>query len=88
MLRDLGLDRVDAQGATNPDNQIDFSTGTLDPVTGTIIFPYLKPLVRVLSLCFRRPHWDNRRSTGWPSTSCMLRKKPTPSETRKTILPD
>lgn len=43
MLRDLGLDRVDAQGATNPDNQIDFSTGTLDPVSGSIIFPYLEP---------------------------------------------
>ncbi|MDX1639425.1 MAG: cell surface protein SprA, partial [Balneolaceae bacterium] len=43
ILRDLGLDRVDAQGATNPDNQIDFSTGTLDPVSGKIIFPYLEP---------------------------------------------
>ncbi|WP_310682322.1 cell surface protein SprA [Aliifodinibius sp. S!AR15-10] len=43
MLRDLGLDRVDAQGATNPDNQIDFSSGTLNPVSGTIIFPYLEP---------------------------------------------
>ncbi|MFH5884969.1 cell surface protein SprA [Halalkalibaculum sp. DA3122] len=43
MLRDLGLDRVDAQGAVNPDNQIDFSTGTLDPVSGSIIFPYLEP---------------------------------------------
>ncbi|MDX1617981.1 MAG: cell surface protein SprA, partial [Balneolaceae bacterium] len=43
MLQDLGLDRVDAQGSLNPDNQIDFSTSTLDPVTGRIIFPYLEP---------------------------------------------
>ncbi|NIT52308.1 MAG: hypothetical protein GWO41_06075, partial [candidate division Zixibacteria bacterium] len=31
MLQDLGLDRVDSQGALEPDNQIDIGTGTLDP---------------------------------------------------------
>lgn len=43
LLQDLGLDRVDAQGGLNTDNQIDFSTGTLDPIAGRIIFPYLEP---------------------------------------------
>jgi len=43
LLQDLGLDRVDTQGGLNPDNKIDFSTGTLDPVSGRIIFPYLEP---------------------------------------------
>lgn len=43
LLQDLGLDRVDRQGAPSPDNQVDFSTGTLDPVDGRIIFPYLEP---------------------------------------------
>ncbi len=43
LLKDLGLDRVDQQGAPNPDNAIDFSTGTLNAVEGVIIFPYLEP---------------------------------------------
>lgn len=43
MLQDLGLDRVDTQGALQPDNQIDIGTGTLDPQNGLIIFPYLQP---------------------------------------------
>ena len=43
LLQDLGLDRVDQQGALNPDNNIDFSTSVLDPASGTLIFPYLEP---------------------------------------------
>lgn len=43
ILKDLGLDRVDQQGGDNPDNKIDFSTGTLDALHGLIIFPYLQP---------------------------------------------
>lgn len=43
LLQDLGLDRVDNQGALSPDNRIDFSTGTLNSSTGKIIFPYLEP---------------------------------------------
>ena len=43
LLQDLGLDRVDAQGAPSPDNLIDFGTGTLDAAEGKIIFPYLEP---------------------------------------------
>ena len=43
LLQDLGLDRVDSQGALSPDNRIDFSTGTLNSATGKIIFPYLQP---------------------------------------------
>ncbi|WP_185958268.1 cell surface protein SprA [Fodinibius sediminis] len=43
LLQDLGLDRVDQQGALNPDNRIDFSTSVLDPGTGRILFPYLQP---------------------------------------------
>lgn len=46
LLQDLGLDRVDQQGALNPDNEIDFSTNVLHPVTGRIIFPYLEPFGR------------------------------------------
>ncbi len=43
LLQDLGLDRVDQQGALNPDNKIDFSTTVLNPATGTLVFPYLQP---------------------------------------------
>lgn len=51
LLQDLGLDRVDQQGAVVPDNAIDFSTATLDAVNGRIIFPFLQPFSnRVRSL--------------------------------------
>lgn len=43
LLQDLGLDRVDQQGALSPDNKIDFSTSVLNPGTGKIVFPYLQP---------------------------------------------
>ncbi len=43
LLQSLGLDRVDQQGNTQPDNQVDFNTPTLDPSSGRIIFPYLEP---------------------------------------------
>ena len=43
LIQDLGLDRVDTEGALNPDNLIDFSTGTLDANRGRIIFPFLEP---------------------------------------------
>lgn len=43
LLEDLGLDRVDAQGALGSDNQVDFGTGTLDAQNGLLIFPYLEP---------------------------------------------
>ena len=43
LLQDLGLDRTNTQGATTPDNLIDFSSITLDPRNGTILFPYLEP---------------------------------------------
>jgi len=43
LLQSLGLDRVDQQGNTQPDNEIDFNTPTLDPSNGRVIFPYLEP---------------------------------------------
>ncbi|MEX0680896.1 MAG: cell surface protein SprA [Balneolales bacterium] len=43
LMQDLGLDRVNSQGQTQPDNQIDFGTGTLDAARGRIIFPFLEP---------------------------------------------
>lgn len=43
LLQDLGLDRVDSQGALNPDNEIDFGTGTLNAQSGRIIFPFVEP---------------------------------------------
>ncbi|HYW34414.1 MAG TPA: cell surface protein SprA [Balneolaceae bacterium] len=43
LLQQLGLDRVNQQGAVTPDNKVDFSTGTLNPADGRIIFPYLQP---------------------------------------------
>jgi cell surface protein SprA len=43
LLQDLGLDRVNQQGAKTPDNKVDFSTGTLNPTDGQLIFPYLHP---------------------------------------------
>ncbi len=51
LLQDLGLDRVDEQGARNPDNIVDFGTGTLDLAEGKIMFPYLEPFgSRIITL--------------------------------------
>lgn len=43
LLQDLGLDRVNSSGEPNPNNELDFNTGTLDARNGRIIFPYLEP---------------------------------------------
>ncbi|MEX0858061.1 MAG: cell surface protein SprA [Balneolaceae bacterium] len=43
LLQDLGLDRVNTEGATNPDNLLDFQSFILDSRSGNIIFPYLEP---------------------------------------------
>ncbi|WP_428234743.1 cell surface protein SprA [Gracilimonas sp.] len=43
LLQVLGLDRVNTQGAAQPDNLIDFSGYVLDPRNGSIMFPYLEP---------------------------------------------
>src|SRR5690625_1034425 len=43
MLQNRGLDRVDSQGALEPDTLIDLGTGTLDAQNGFVIFPYLEP---------------------------------------------
>lgn len=43
LLQDLGLDRVNEDGESRPDNQLDFGTGTFDAAQGRIIFPYLEP---------------------------------------------
>jgi len=43
MIQDLGLDRVDQQGALRSDNLLDFGTVTFNSRTGRIMFPYLEP---------------------------------------------
>ena len=44
LLRVLGLDRINANGAPTPDNQFDFVPGvTIDPGDGLLIFPFLEP---------------------------------------------
>lgn len=43
LLQALGLDRTNINLEPIPDNRIDFGTGVLDPVSGTIRFPYLEP---------------------------------------------
>jgi cell surface protein SprA len=43
MIQDLGLDRVDQQGALRSDNLLDFGTITFNSRTGRIMFPYLEP---------------------------------------------
>tara|TARA_Y100001935_G_scaffold255672_1_gene271283 strand:- start:91519 stop:98805 length:7287 start_codon:yes stop_codon:yes gene_type:complete len=43
LLQDLGLDRVNSEGATNPDNLVDFTGITLDAGSGRLMFPYLEP---------------------------------------------
>lgn len=53
LLQDLGLDRVDREGALGGDNQVDFGTGTLDPVNGRIIFPWLEPFGARVELLLR-----------------------------------
>ena len=43
LLQALGLDRIDQNGAPNPDEQFDFTSLTIDPGEGLLIFPYLQP---------------------------------------------
>lgn len=59
LLQDLGLDRVDTQGAVSPDNQIDFGTGTLNPMNGTIVFPFLEPFAERIEQVLSNAGVDN-----------------------------
>ncbi len=43
LLQTLGLDRVDQNGAPNPDDQFDFLRQTINSNEGLIYFPYLQP---------------------------------------------
>ncbi len=43
LLQVLGLDRVDQNGAPNPDDQFDFLQQTINSDEGLIYFPYLQP---------------------------------------------
>lgn len=43
LLQVLGLDRIDENGAQNPDNQIDFTRQRINADTGLLYFPYLEP---------------------------------------------
>lgn len=43
LLEDLGLDRVNSEGAIGSDNIVDFTGITLDAATGRLMFPYLEP---------------------------------------------
>ena len=44
LLRVLGLDRLNINGAQTPDNQFDFIPGiTIKPGDGLLVFPYLEP---------------------------------------------
>jgi len=43
LIQDLGLDRLNTQGAATPDNLIDFGAITFDAGSGRIMFPYLEP---------------------------------------------
>ncbi|MEO1021789.1 MAG: cell surface protein SprA [Bacteroidota bacterium] len=43
LLQDLGLDRLNTEGAAIPDNLIDNSGLIIDYANGRIIFPYLEP---------------------------------------------
>jgi cell surface protein SprA len=43
LLQILGLDRVDQNGAPNPDEQFDFLRQTINSDEGLIYFPYLQP---------------------------------------------
>ena len=45
LIQDLGLDRLNPEGARTPDNKIDISgqANVVDLVNGRIIFPYLEP---------------------------------------------
>lgn len=44
MLQLLGLDRLNEDGAPNPDDRFDYLVNyTIDPARGRIVFPYLEP---------------------------------------------
>ncbi len=51
LLEDLGLDRVNSEGAIGSDNIVDFTGITIDASTGRLMFPYLEPFGdRIISL--------------------------------------
>jgi cell surface protein SprA len=43
LLEVLGLDRIDNNGAPNPDDQFDFTPLTINQSEGLLIFPFLQP---------------------------------------------
>jgi len=43
LLEVLGLDRIDSNGAPNPDDQFDFTPLTINQSEGLLIFPFLEP---------------------------------------------
>lgn len=43
LLQDLGLDRVDSELQTTPDNKLDIESYVVDAANGRLIFPYLEP---------------------------------------------
>ncbi len=50
LLRLLGLDRLDQQGAERPDDEFDFVNGfTINNAEGLLIFPFLEPFGRHLA---------------------------------------
>lgn len=64
LLQDLGLDRVNSEGAPNPDNLIDFTTTVIDVSNGNIIFPYLEPFgERINELLLQTSVSDSVRET-------------------------
>ncbi|MFB6273803.1 MAG: cell surface protein SprA [Salinibacter sp.] len=63
LLQVLGLDRVDQNGAPNPDNQFDFLRQTINSDEGLIYFPYLQPFgERILDAAAQ----NGSRSAGRP----------------------
>jgi len=63
LLQVLGLDRVDQNGAPNPDNQFDFLGQVINVDEGLIYFPYLQPFgERLLSAAEE----NGNRSAGTP----------------------
>ena len=74
LLQVLGLDRVDQNGAPNPDDQFDFLRQTINSDEGLIYFPYLQPFgERILSAAAE----NGSRAAGTPFAfeNLYLKKK-------------
>lgn len=86
LLQELGLDRVDTEGAINPDNMIDFTGIVLDARGGNIVFPYLEPFGSRVADLLREVNAADSLVNGLAYSELYTEKQTTASQSNKNTL--